>query len=103
MLPHKLSYLDSRSAVGRLIRLPLRLIPSEAVVPIVSGPMCGMKWIAGSMPHGAWLGTLERRKLSDFGKRLHMGMMVWDIGANVGLYSLLSARLVGSSGRVFRL
>jgi FkbM family methyltransferase len=33
--------------------------------------------------------------------RLRPGMVFCDLGANVGLFSLLAARIVGSSGRVF--
>ena len=85
---------------GRLLRMPLRLIPPTAVVPVVSGPGRGMRWIVGSAPHGAWLGTLEREKLSRFIACVRPGMTVWDIGANVGLYTLPSARAVGPAGHV---
>jgi FkbM family methyltransferase len=60
-----------------------------------------MRWIAGSAPSGAWVGTLERDKLKQFVRRLQCGMTVWDIGANVGLYTLPSARAVGPTGRVY--
>ena len=89
-----------RSRLGRLIRLPLRLIPPSATVPVLSGPLRGMRWIVGSAPHGAWLGVLERDKLTPFVARLRRGMTVWDIGANVGLYTLPSARAVGPTGHV---
>jgi hypothetical protein len=93
--------LDSRSTLGWLIRVPLRLVPDTAVVPILSDPLRGMRWIAGSAPHGGWVGTLEREKLRSFVTRLRSGMTVWDIGANVGLYTLLSARVAGPTGRVY--
>jgi FkbM family methyltransferase len=89
-----------KQRLGRLLRMPLRLIPPTAVVPVVSGPGRGMRWIVGSAPHGAWLGTLERDKLARFMARLRPGMTVWDIGANVGLYTLPSARAVGPAGQV---
>ena len=89
-----------RSRLGRLIRLPLRLIPPSATVPVLSGPLRGMRWIVGSAPHGAWLGVLERDKLTPFVARLRRGMTVWDIGANVGLYTLPSARAVEPTGHV---
>ncbi len=89
-----------RSRLGRLIRLPLRLIPLSATVPVLSGPGRGMRWIVGSAPHGAWLGVLERDKLTPFVARLRRGMTVWDIGANVGLYTLPSARAVEPTGHV---
>lgn len=93
--------LDSRSALGRLLRLPLRLVPRTAAVPVLSGPLRGMRWIVGSAPAGAWVGTLERAKLKQVVGRLQRGMTVWDVGANVGLYTLPSARAVGPTGRVY--
>ena len=90
----------ARSSVGRFVRLPLRLVPPTAVVPVLRGPLRGMRWIAGAAPHGAWLGTLERPALELFVSRLRPSMTVWDIGANVGLYTLPSARAVRPDGRV---
>ena len=92
---------DSKTTVGRILRLPLRLLPPTAVVPVVSGPIKGMKWIVGSTPHGAWLGTLERAKLTHLASCLRTGMVVWDIGSHVGLFALASARAVGPTGRVY--
>lgn len=92
--------LESRSWLGRVARLPLRCLPKSAVVPMIGRPCRGLWWLAGSAPHGAWLGTLERRKLSHFVSRLRPGMTVWDIGANVGLYTLAAARVVRPGGRV---
>jgi FkbM family methyltransferase len=89
------------SALGQFGRLPLRLIPAAAIVRVLTGPARGMRWIAGSAPHGAWLGTLERAGLRRFVTLLRPGMTVWDIGANVGLYTLPSAQAVGPAGRVY--
>jgi FkbM family methyltransferase len=92
---------DAKTVHGRLLRWPLRFIPESAVLPVLSGPLRGSKWVAGSAPHGAWFGTLERSKLSIFVSSLRPGMVVWDIGANVGLYTLCSSRRVGRGGRVY--
>ena len=92
---------ESRSVLGYVLRAPLRLVPPTTVVPVLGGPMRGMRWIVGSAPHGAWIGTLERAILKQFVGLLRPGMTVWDIGANVGLYSLPSARAVGPTGRVY--
>lgn len=91
---------DARSSAGRLLRLPLRMLPPTAIVPVLGGPLRGMRWIVGAAPHGAWLGSLERDKLRHFISRLQVGIAVWDIGANVGLYTLASARAVGPTGQV---
>ena len=91
---------EAHSAVGRLLRLPLRLIPVASVLPVMSGPLRGVRWTVGAAPHGAWIGILEREKLRHFVKRLRPAMTVWDIGANAGLYTLASARAVGAAGRI---
>jgi FkbM family methyltransferase len=44
------------------------------------------------------MGAAERRLMEE---RVRPGMCIVDIGANVGLYSLLLARLAGASGQVF--
>jgi FkbM family methyltransferase len=75
----------------RLARRVLRLLPADTVVPVLSGPLRGRRWIVGSAPHGAWLGTLERPLLEHFVTLLTPQAIVWDIGANVGLYSLAAA------------
>jgi FkbM family methyltransferase len=59
-----------------------------------------MRWIPGSMPHGAWLGRLERSQLDEFISCIGRGTAVWDVGANVGLYAIPSGRAVGEDGQV---
>ena len=34
-------------------------------------------------------------------ERLRPGMVFYDLGANIGLFTLLAARLVGGTGKVF--
>ncbi len=59
---------------------------------VLSGPLCGMRWIKGSYVNGCWLGTYERDKAMRFVASLQRDMVVWDVGANVGYYSLIAAR-----------
>jgi FkbM family methyltransferase len=80
------------SSWGRALRLPLRLIPADAVLRVLQGPLRGMKWIAGSGNHGCWLGTYEHHKQLLFHAAIERESVVWDIGANVGLYSLVATR-----------
>ena len=75
----------------RVARRLLALLPVNTVVPVVAGPLRGRRWVVGSAPHGAWLGTLERPLLEHFMTLLSRDSVVWDIGANVGLYSLAAA------------
>lgn len=88
------------SWVRRLAAAPLHWLPARTVVVAPFGPMRGMRWIPASAPHGAWLGRLERAPLEMFLARICRGMVVWDVGANVGLYSIPAARAAGTEGRV---
>ncbi|MGH9419338.1 MAG: FkbM family methyltransferase, partial [Thermoanaerobaculia bacterium] len=90
-----------RQLIGKMIRLPLRLVPRNAVVRIRSGELRGWRWIAGSSTHGCWLGTYEQHVQALFRKALRSGSVVLDVGANVGFFTLLASKLVGSSGHVY--
>jgi FkbM family methyltransferase len=89
------------SAIGKALRLPLRIVPKDQELPILQGPMRGKKWIAGSSLHSCWIGTYEFAKQKYFIAALKPGHVVYDLGANVGFYSLLASVLVGPSGQVF--
>jgi FkbM family methyltransferase len=86
--------------LGRLVRLPLTLVPRRAVIPILTGPLQGTAWVVGAGPHGYWLGTYESDKQQWLQRVLRPGDCFLDVGANVGYYSLLASRLVGRAGRV---
>ena len=47
------------------------------------------------------LGLMGKEEARLFEKLVEPGMLTVDIGANIGLYALLLARLVGADGRVF--
>ncbi len=95
------SGIDSQSAAGQLLRLPLRSLPARLVVPILSGPNRGLRWRVGAFDHGCWLGSFEIEKQQRLRDRLREGMTVFDIGAHAGFYTLLLSRAVGDSGKVF--
>jgi len=92
--------ISCESAWGYLLRLPLALIPRSAVVRIVQGPLRGYRWIVGAGPHGLWLGSYELRKQKRVIESLQKGSVVYDIGANVGIYTLLFSECTGQSGWV---
>jgi len=96
-----LSVVPSKSIVGMVMRLPLRLIPPSAVFYIMQGKLKGKKWIVGSSTHGCWLGIYECKKQILFSKMIKEGSILYDVGANVGFYALLSSSLVGPKGKVF--
>jgi FkbM family methyltransferase len=89
-----------RTRIGRLLRLPLRLIPRGTPLPVLAGPMAGLRWIAGSGPHSVWLGMNERAMRRRFSSEVGDGAVVYDVGANVGSYTLLASRCCGPTGRV---
>lgn len=60
------SGISDQGLVGRILRAPLRLVPSRATVPILQGRLRGKKWIVGSSTHGCWLGSYEWEKQRGF-------------------------------------
>ncbi|HWZ58637.1 MAG TPA: FkbM family methyltransferase, partial [Gemmatimonadaceae bacterium] len=80
--------------------MPLRVVPRERPVPILGGPLRGWRWIPAAASHGCWLGTFERAEQDVFARTVRPGDVVYDLGANVGFYTLLAARLAGPTGRV---
>lgn len=95
--------LAADAPLGRLLRLPLKLIPDGARVPILTTRARGMRWIAGSGPHGCWLGTNEAWKRRLFQHEVRPGMVVWDVGANVGSWTMLASACAGRDGAVIAL
>lgn len=89
------------SFLGRLVRLPFRLIPKQTVVPILSGRFRGKKWVVGSADHTYWVGTYEREKRRLFETLVAPGAVVYDVGAHVGYYTLLASVLAGVKGSVY--
>jgi FkbM family methyltransferase len=87
--------------LGKLLRMPLRVIPENAVLPILQGPGRGLKWIVRSYNHGCWLGSYEFEKQAVMSKVVRTGDVVYDIGAHVGYFSIIFGKLVGATGTVY--
>ena len=92
--------IKANAPFGKFLRFPLRLIPRGSTVPILFTRARGKRWIVGSGPHSCWLGFNEVKKRNLFTKIVHKGNIVFDIGANVGSYTILSSILVGQKGKV---
>jgi FkbM family methyltransferase len=60
----------------------------------------GLRFNTGNSVAGFMLGTSEPGLQDAFSLFLQPGMTVYDVGANVGFYSVISSRIVGPSGRV---
>jgi FkbM family methyltransferase len=87
--------------MGRVLRLPLRMIPRQSVLSIRNGINRGQKWVFGSSKPGFWLGAYEEDKQDLVARIVRPGTVIWDVGANVGFYTLAFSRLTGPEGRVF--
>jgi FkbM family methyltransferase len=96
------SGIDSSSFLGKALRKVINTVFTKGTrVPILQGPCRGMKWVVGSSIHGCWLGSYEMEKQKRILEYLKPGMIVYDIGANVGYYTLLFSRVIGNSGAVY--
>jgi FkbM family methyltransferase len=95
------SSISKKKFIGKLLRLPLRLIPHGTKMPILQGKLRGKKWIVGSSNHGCWLGSYEYKKRVLFENTVRPGNIVFDIGAHVGFYTVLSSVLTGPTGKVY--
>jgi FkbM family methyltransferase len=80
--------------IGRISRSPLKILPRDWAVPILQGPLRGKKWVIGSQRHAFWLGIYEPHMQSLITKVVKKGGVFYDIGANVGFYSLLASTMV---------
>jgi FkbM family methyltransferase len=89
------------SIAGRLGRAALGLVPKRAVVSVLQGELKGCKWVVGSSLHGCWLGSADMEKQALYREHIKPGSVVYDIGANVGYYTLLASRRAGANGWVY--
>lgn len=92
--------ISRKTLLGKILRLPLDLIPPKTVLLILRGRMKGMKWVKGAGAHGYWLGRYEMVKRLAVEKGVKRGDVFYDIGANVGYFSLLAAKLSAPDGKV---
>lgn len=88
--------------VGRFVSG--KLLPRTAY-PVLRGPLRGAKFILGSLSgHGGgasvYLDAMEPEQTHTFTKTLTSGDVFFDVGANVGFYTVLGSKLVGEKGFV---
>lgn len=96
----KFSQIKPDLPLGKLLRALLKVVPKSMIIPILQGPLRGMKWIVGSANHGCWLGTYEHEKQEALLRYVQQGQVVYDIGAHVGFYTLFFSKFVGAKGEV---
>ena len=95
------SNISDKSFPGKSLRLILKILPGEVILPILQGKAKGNKWIKGSGVNGYWLGSYESEQQSIMEKNLGPGDVFLDVGSHVGFFTLLGSNLVGKKGRVF--
>lgn len=103
--PAPLRRLRNLPVLGDLIhRLSHRILPADERVwaQIEAGPAQGL-WLELNprTGQGYLRGEAEGAVQKILAERLRPGMVFYDLGANIGFYSLLAARIVGASGQVF--
>lgn len=91
--------------LGALIhRLSYWILPSNEKVcaQVREGPLKGI-WFELNPRTGSnfFQGDAEYTGQQLLAHRLRPGMVLYDLGANIGLYSLLAARIVGAAGCVY--
>lgn len=99
MAPHGAKH-GMRPMLKQLLRSALRYVPDGSVMPVLSGPLRGTRWLIRSGTLGYWLGTYEPQMQQLLHRLLIPGQIFYDVGAHAGFHTLLAARLVGPSGRV---
>ena len=90
--------------LARLVRGGLnRAAPvGLSVVSIAAGELKGMQLLLDMQTEkDYWLGTYEVELQAALRELVKPGMTAYDVGANIGYISLILARLVGASGRVY--
>lgn len=70
---------------------------------ITNGPMSGFRWrlLSGGKLFRVLKGVYEPDQTNSFVREVKPGDCVFDVGAHVGWYTLLSSKLVADSGKVF--
>lgn len=96
----RIKFFRRKSWFGKLIRIPFKLIPSNAIVPILRGPLKKKKWIKGSHNISVLLGIYESKQSKTFLKFARNSNTFWDIGSHAGYYSLLF-NSVSPAGKIF--
>ncbi|CAN5497293.1 hypothetical protein BH20ACT18_BH20ACT18_04530 [soil metagenome] len=85
---------------------PLSFVLARGELSMLGGVGLRMRLSAGTFePWGAQAyavleGTHEVQVQEALRRMVGHGAVVWDVGANIGVFSLLAARIVGPSGRV---
>ena len=99
--------LRRRNPVVRALAAPARWWLRRGSLRVGAGPAAGLRlsleYIPVAHAHAGLMasGWLEHEVQEAMRRHLGAGGVVYDVGANVGFFSMLGARLVGPAGRVY--
>lgn len=91
---------DGRSIVGSIARRILAILRTSDVT-IPHGPAAGLRFNAGGSAPSFSLGTTEPEVQAALTQLLRPGNVFYDVGANVGFYTILASKLIGPNGHVY--
>jgi FkbM family methyltransferase len=82
-----------------------KILPKGYAYPVVRGPLHGIRFVLGAAAGegggaSVLFGLSEPAQTRAFAAAVKPGHIVFDVGANVGYYTLLGSRLVGAKGLV---
>jgi FkbM family methyltransferase len=85
-----------------MLRWYARRYEEGSVVRIARGHAAGMKWRRHHRyVNGYWTGIYELDLQRVLVRELRTGNVFYDVGANAGFFTVLAAKLVGTTGHVF--
>lgn len=105
-LPPRLRDPLEGGAPGRAALAAAQRLLDTGPVPVCGGPARGLLVSPATLPlthvqaYGIVRGTVETEVQEALRRTVSRGATVWDVGANVGFFTLLAARLTGPTGRV---
>lgn len=77
-----------------------KLMPAHLLVRIPMGQLRGKKWYFDSGTYKMVSGVFEKETVLLFSNLVRKADVIYDVGAHVGYYTLLSSELVGKNGLV---
>jgi FkbM family methyltransferase len=65
------------------------------------GALKGLRWIYDAGYAQYWMGTYEKEITDQFLRYVKKNYIVYDLGANIGYYTLIASKSVGKNGKVY--
>jgi len=88
--------------IGRIVAA--KLLP-KIPYPVLKGPIRGTKFVLGSLAGrgggvSVYFNLVEEKQTIEFTNQLRSNDTVFDVGANVGYYSVIASKIIGTKGTV---